>query len=250
MTKRAFKSRKHADTALPRLFLSASSVHEHADTVKPCPKCGHDVCEDVNECQGCGYDEAAACERRGSSTAVLQGLFGAAFFKEDQELARSKRAFGVTGSVSLPPPLIWVEEIDDNLGLPLPKAQARELLSLRGGGAAAVVNAPQLRIDNPAFEAALDDLIKGQLCAELEIEMECAPLRKELRQLIVYGPGHTHSIQGSQVRPQTRLRSGECSASCTREPTCAKARAILDFLRTHHHRLVLLTHCPSLSHSP
>ena len=78
------------------------------------------MCENVNECQGCGYDEAAACERRGSSTAVLQGLFGAAFFKEDQELARSKRAFGVTGSVSLPPPLIWVEEIDDNLGLPLP----------------------------------------------------------------------------------------------------------------------------------
>lgn len=206
--------------------------------------------------------EPCAIARKKAKHAAIKGMLSAAFFKEDLELACSLRAFGVTGRSSLPPPLIYVEEIDDHLSLPLSKAQARELMSLgkgasgggevgdggKGGGwggecagtppgkgaaasestpittcklsacavadrsrpecgahvgcpagAAAVVNAPKVRIDSPAFEAALDDLINGQLHEGLELEKTCKPLRKELRRLLVFGSGYSHTIKGPQV---------------------------------------------------
>jgi hypothetical protein len=48
-------------------------------------------------------------------------------------------------------------------------------------------------------EAALDDLINGQLHEGLELEKTCKPLRKELRRLLVFGSGYSHTIKGPQV---------------------------------------------------
>jgi hypothetical protein len=94
--------------------------------------------------------------------------------------------------------------LPDFLGLPVPKAQARELLTLQkageggggqaggagSGGRSVTLHSSMLSIDNPAWEEALDKLINEQLRQELGLT--CS-LTKDLTGLSLYEAGCTYS---------------------------------------------------------
>jgi len=184
---------------------------EHNEGYRPYLKCGGPVCNDVAQCTGCAHNAGKAKDIQEETGLALVALFQDTFNKETREREMAMRPFCTRGRAALPAVLLYVKELEDFLGLPLPKAQAKELIMLgqrtsdsgrNGEGGFAIVDASQLSINNPAWEAALEALIK-RVGSELQLT---GPLTKELRGLSIYATGCTHhKVRESDGETKLRL---------------------------------------------
>ena len=184
---------------------------EHVAAATLCLKCCRPVCEDVVACRGCGYDRKKVQVAMGENCLAIVRVCRPVFMKEQLESDFSQRPFGFAGSLPVPPPLVYVQDLDDHLGLPLPKAQARELLALGNSeNPGVVLEGSHLRLETQAWDVALDSLINCQIRDRLKLDAGVkhtdtrAHARSHTRTL-----AHTHAHAHSHAHPHARREAAK-----------------------------------------